>query len=191
MKLKRALPEHDTNKFVSQFISDTPCYVAWTVAMESAPPLNLSTTIKVEDLKAMVPDEAAHEYTVEGELVPEESSTAAGQDEDSDDAIVPGEDQEAVQEEEEQQEDGGDGGQEAETTEDTKENLTNILTSNTRFYGRDKEYKCAECSLAFVRASQLRAHERTHFEEQVCLWPRTICWVVNYISYLRISSYYF
>lgn len=120
--------------------------------MESAPPLNLSTTVKVEDLKAMVPEEDSHEYTVEGELVDEASSAV---DEDGN--------AQAMDEEE-------DNSQEMNHHEDTKENLISeakMLSSRGRPYAREKDYKCPECPSEFVRASQLRAHERTHYEEQV------------------------
>nr|XP_045595079.1 uncharacterized protein LOC123756114 [Procambarus clarkii]XP_045595080.1 uncharacterized protein LOC123756114 [Procambarus clarkii]XP_045595081.1 uncharacterized protein LOC123756114 [Procambarus clarkii]XP_045595082.1 uncharacterized protein LOC123756114 [Procambarus clarkii]XP_045595083.1 uncharacterized protein LOC123756114 [Procambarus clarkii]XP_045595084.1 uncharacterized protein LOC123756114 [Procambarus clarkii]XP_045595085.1 uncharacterized protein LOC123756114 [Procambarus clarki len=111
--------------------------------MESAPPLNLSTTVKVEDLKAMVPDENAHEYTVEGELV-DEASDAVGEDGNT----------LAMDEEE--------------GHEDTKENLMTEakLLASSPLDSKEKEYKCSECPSAFARASQLRAHERTHYEEQ-------------------------
>lgn len=39
--------------------------------MESGPPLNLSTTVKVEELPASVVD-SSEQYTVEGELVDDE-----------------------------------------------------------------------------------------------------------------------
>lgn len=39
--------------------------------MESGPPLNLSTTVKVEELPASVVD-SNEQYTVEGELVDDE-----------------------------------------------------------------------------------------------------------------------
>ncbi|KAG7158777.1 Endothelial zinc finger protein induced by tumor necrosis factor alpha-like [Homarus americanus] len=120
--------------------------------MESGPPLNLSTTIKVEDLKAMVPEENTHEYTVEGELV-EEASGAL--DEDGGTLAMDGHE--------------GNSQELLNHHEDTKENLmteTKLLSSRGRLGAKEKEYKCSECPSAFVRASQLRAHERTHYEEQ-------------------------
>lgn len=42
--------------------------------MESGPPLNLSTTVKVEELPASVVD-SNEQYTVEGELVDDEEET--------------------------------------------------------------------------------------------------------------------
>ncbi|KAG0725413.1 Zinc finger protein 665 [Chionoecetes opilio] len=59
--------------------------------------------------------------------------------------------------------------EEEEEEEDTKENLTDggtYIGPSKSSNGRTKEYKCSECQAEFVRASQLRAHERTHFEEQ-------------------------
>lgn len=125
--------------------------------MESAPPLNLSTTVKVEDLQAMVPEEAPQEYTVEGEVVSEAGTTvdeevnALGTDDDEGDAQEIHNDLDLEQ-------------------EDTKENLTSdvsVFASKSHSNGEGKDYKCSECQAEFVRASQLRAHERTHYEEQV------------------------
>ncbi|MPC19655.1 hypothetical protein E2C01_012579 [Portunus trituberculatus] len=126
------------------------------MTMESAPPLNLSTTVKVEDLQAMVPEEAPQEYTVEGEVVSEagtavdEETNALGTDEDEGNA-------QEIQNDPDLEE------------EDTKENLTSDVTafaSNSHPNAEGKDYKCSECQAEFVRASQLRAHERTHYEEQ-------------------------
>lgn len=120
--------------------------------MESAPPLNLSTTIKVEDLQTMVPEEAPQEYTVEGEVV-SETGTIADEEGNTD------KEEDNSQEVQDKQEGGH---------EDTKENIT----SETSILGissnlDENDYKCSECQAEFVRASQLRAHERTHYEEQV------------------------
>lgn len=125
--------------------------------MESAPPLNLSTTVKVEDLQAMVPEEAAQEYTVEGEVVSEagttvdEEANTLGTDGDEGNVQKIQNDLDIVQ-------------------EDTKENLTSdvsLFESKIHPNAKEKDYKCSECQAEFVRASQLRAHERSHYEEQV------------------------
>lgn len=127
--------------------------------MESAPPLNLSTTIKVEDLQTMVPEEAAQEYTVEGEVVTEEAGAAVDEEGNTDK-------EEDIDQEFQDEEKTG--------NEDTKENITgdtDALGTNTN----ETDYKCAECQAEFVRASQLRAHERTHYEEQVRRSLSTYC----------------
>lgn len=125
--------------------------------MESAPPLNLSTTVKVEDLQAMVPEEAAQEYTVEGEVV---SDTGTTLDEETNPLETDGEEGDI----QETQKDIHI------VKEDIKENLTSdvaLFEPNIHSNTKEKDYKCSECQAEFVRASQLRAHKRSHYEEQV------------------------
>ena len=125
--------------------------------MESAPPLNLSTTVKVEDLQAMVPEETDQEYTVEGEVVSEAGTTV----DDETDPLATDEDECNVKDVHNDLD---------MIKEDTKENLTSdvpLFESNSHSNAKEKDYKCSECQAEFVRASQLRAHERTHYEEQV------------------------
>lgn len=127
--------------------------------MESGPPLNLSTTIKVEDLQTMVPEEAPQEYTVEGEVVTEEVGAAVDEEGNTD------KEEDIDQESQDEKKTGN---------EDTKEKIT----SDTGLGGtntNDTDYKCPECQAEFVRASQLRAHERTHYEEQVRCCLSTYC----------------
>lgn len=133
--------------------------------MESAPPLNLSTTIKVEDLQTMVPEEAPEEYTVEGEVVSETETTIddEGNIEKEEDTLQDIQNDEDI------------------VQEDTKENITSdkaLHESKGRSNRNENDYKCAECQAEFVRASQLRAHERTHYEEQVRLsWSDLHCFI--------------
>lgn len=104
----------------------------------------------------MVPEEAAQEYTVEGEVVSETGTTVdeEGNTDREEDSV-----QEVQNDEDIEQ-------------EDTKENITSdtaLLGSKSHSNVKENDYKCSECQAEFVRASQLRAHERTHYEEQVRL----------------------
>lgn len=128
--------------------------------MECGPPLNLTTTVKVEELKALVPEDVEpRDFTVEGELI--EDSVEKKQDAYSDD------DPQENTDDDDAQENG-----EHRLALDEKDGETSLPHNESSspknpIYGAEKSYKCPECNLCYSRASQLRAHERTHFEEQV------------------------
>lgn len=108
----------------------------------------------------MAPEEAAQDYTVEGEVVSETGTTV---------------NEECITDKEEDNVQDIQNDQDVEQ-EDTKENITSDTTlfgSESHSNAKENDYKCSECHAEFVRASQLRAHERTHYEEQVRLSQRT------------------
>ncbi|XP_068231612.1 zinc finger protein 850-like [Palaemon carinicauda] len=115
--------------------------------MEPGPPLNLTTTVKVEELKVMAAEEEPRDFTVEGELVEEPDPIDSEKEDHVGDSLNSNEDK-------------------LELNEEAKEN-TVMMTVKDSSYGATKSYQCLECHQCFSRASQLRSHERSHLEDQV------------------------
>ncbi|KAK7067056.1 hypothetical protein SK128_015328 [Halocaridina rubra] len=120
--------------------------------MDSAPPLNLTTTVKVKELEIEAEDEP-RDYTVEGELV-EEAVENEGQDPLTEDVHI------KIDEKEIENEVKNNDKLHAVPTEEA-------LVPKNGISSFGKEYQCSSCAASFSRASQLRAHERSHVEEQI------------------------
>ena len=151
--------------------------------MDSGPPLNLSTTVKVED--SMITENVLHPetvFTVDGVVVPENTKHVDREtteevnlptERDSDPLTI---DHENPTDKTELKTNGLVADRDVSSSVSSKDEATPSSSSSS-----NREYMCDECGKCFSRASQLRPHQRSHHEEQV-----SVCKYIIQVSMEKI-----